>query len=133
MIDIENEIFTEVKKEAVKEFPKLSMSGEEIRTPSVFPCASLIEFDNYTYDSTIDSGSNENHAVVSFELNVFSNKTTGKKAECKKIFAFIDDLLISRGLQRTMKKPYTMDDGAAYRLVGRYKGIVSKNKEIYRR
>lgn len=133
MIDIENEVFAEVKTKATKEFAKLSMSGEEIRVPSSFPCASLVEFDNYSYDNTVDSGSNENHAVVSFELNVYSNKTSGKKAECKKIFAFIDELLLGMGFQRTMKKPYTMDDASVYRLVGRYKGIVSRDKEIYRR
>lgn len=133
MIDIENEVFSAVKAEAVKEFPKLAMKGEEIRVPSEFPCASLEEIDNYSYDKTVDSGSNENHAEVVLELSVYSNKTTGKKMECKKIFAFIDELLIGMGFSRTMKKPQPMEDASVYRLIGRYRGVVSKDKKIYRR
>ena len=133
MIDIENDVFSEVKQKAVKVFPKLSMKGEEIRVPSEFPCASLEEIDNYSYDKTVDSASNENHAEITFELSVYSNKTSGKKSECKKIFAFIDELLLNMGFYRTMKKPQPMEDASVYRLIGRYRGVVSKDKKIYRR
>ena len=133
MIDIENDVFSEVKQKAVKVFPKLSMKGEEIRVPSEFPCASLEEIDNYSYDKTVDSASNENHAEIIFELSAYSNKTSGKKSECKKIFAFIDELLLNMGFYRTMKKPQPMEDASVYRLIGRYRGVVSKDKKIYRR
>ena len=133
MIDIENDVFSEVKQKAVKVFPKLSMKGEEIRVPSEFPCASLEEIDNHSYDKTVDSASNENHAEVTFELSVYSNKTSGKKSECKKIFAFIDNLMLDMGFARIMKKPQPMEDASVYRLIGRYRGVVSKDKNIYRR
>lgn len=133
MIDIENDVFSEVKQKAVKVFPKLSMKGEEIRVPSEFPCASLEEIDNYSYDKTVDSASNENHAEVTFELSVYSNKTSGKKSECKKIFAFIDNLMLDMGFSRIMKKPQPIEDSSVYRLIGRYRGVVDKDKNIYRR
>ena len=133
MIDIENDVFSEVKQEAVKVFPKLSMKGEEIRVPSEFPCASLEEIDNYSYDKTVDSASNENHAEITFELSVYSNKTSGKKSECKKIFAFIDNLMLDMGFSRIMKKPQPIEDSSVYRLIGRYRGVVDKDKNIYRR
>lgn len=133
MIDIENDVFSEVKQKAVKVFPKLSMKGEEIRVPSEFPCASLEEIDNYSYDKTVDSASNENHAEITFELSVYSNKTSGKKSECKKIFAFIDNLMLDMGFSRIMKKPQPIEDSSVYRLIGRYRGVVDKDKNIYRR
>ena len=133
MIDIENDVFSEVKQKAVKVFPKLSMKGEEIRVPSEFPCASLEEIDNYSYDKTVDSASNENHAEITFELSVYSNKTSGKKSECKKIFAFIDNLMLDMGFARIMKKPQPIEDSSVYRLIGRYRGVVDKDKNIYRR
>ena len=133
MIDIENDVFSEVKQKAVKVFPKLSMKGEEIRVPSEFPCASLEEIDNYSYDKTVDSASNENHAEITFELSVYSNKTSGKKSECKKIFAFIDNLMLDMGFSRIMKKPQPIEDSSVYRLIGRYRGVVDKNQNIYRR
>ena len=133
MIDIENDVFSEVKQKAVKVFPKLSMKGEEIRVPSEFPCASLEEIDNYSYDKTVDSASNENHAEITFELSVYSNKTSGKKSECKKIFAFIDNLMLDMGFSRIMKKPQPIEDSSAYRIIGRSRGVVDKDKNIYRR
>lgn len=133
MIDIESDVFTRVKRDALKAFPKLSMKGEEIRVPSEFPCASLEEIDNLSYDKTVDSYSNENHAEVTFELAVWSNKTSGKKSECKKIFALIDGLMLDMGFTRIMKKPQPIEDSSVYRLIGRYRGVVDKNKNIYRR
>ena len=133
MIDIESYVFSKVKQEAIKVFPKLSMKGEEIRVPSEIPCASLEEIDNVSYDKTADSSSNENHAEVTYELSVYSNKTSGKKSECKKIFALIDGLMLDMGFSRIMKKPQPIEDSSVYRLIGRYRGVVDKDKNIYRR
>lgn len=133
MIDIESYVFSKVKEEALKEFPKLSMKAEEIRVPSEFPCASLEETDNYCYDKTVDSSSTENHAEVVYELSVYSNKASGKKTECKKIFSFIDELLLGMGFMRTMKRPQPIEDTSVYRLFGRYRGVADKEKNIYRR
>lgn len=133
MIDIESYVFSKVKEKAVKQFPKLSLKAEEIRVPSEFPAASLEEIDNYCYDKTVDSSSNENHAEVTFELGVYSNKTSGKKTQCKEIFAFIDEILLDMGFSRIMKKPQPIEDASVYRLVGRYRGIADKENNIYRR
>ena len=68
-----------------------------------------------------------------YEVNVYSNKTSGKKSECKEIIAVIDDILLGLGFTRTMKNPVSMDDATIYRMVTRYTAIVSTNQTIYRR
>lgn len=133
MIDIENEIFNKINIELCSRFPGINVSGEYVRSPSSFPCVSIVEADNYTLRKTQDSGSNENHAVLMYEVNVYSNKTGGKKSDCKAIFSVIDDVFLNLGFTRLAKHPVTMDDATIYRMVGRYNAIVSKNQTIYRR
>lgn len=133
MIDIENEVFTRIATELRSRFSKINVYGEDVRTPSSFPCVSIVEADNYTVTKTQDSGSNENHANLMYEVNVYSNKTSGKKSECKEILSVIDEMFLGMGFTRTMKNPVTMDDATIYRMVSRYTAIVSKNQTIYRR
>ena len=133
MIDIESEVFDDVSKVVRKEYPNIYMTGEYVRVPPSFPCVSLIEADNQIYRNTRDSGHIENHVQVIYEVNVYSNKTTGKKTECKAIISLIDSRMESLGFTRTILTPVPNEQDGIYRMVGRYRAIVSRNKTIYRR
>ena len=134
MIDIENEVFNTVASVVRAAYPGIYMVGEYVKTPPKFPCVSLVEMDNQSYQRTEDSGSSENHASVMYEVDVYSNKTVGKKAECKAIAALIDEQMLALGFARTMLQPIpNMDDATIYRMTGRYSAVISKNKVIYRR
>ena len=134
MIDCENEIFSKIAESVRKAYPSVFISGEYIKTPSKFPFVSLIEMSNTTYDRTQSSGSLENHASLMYEVNVYSNKTSGKKSECKAIATLIDNELAALGFSRTMLQPIpNMDDATIYRMTGRYTAVISKDKKLYRR
>lgn len=135
MIDIESELFSEISSKVREKWPTLFITGEYVASPPNFPCVSLVEVDNTTFRNTRASESRENHVVVMYELNVYSNKTKGKKAECKEIIAFIDDLLMERNFTRIMLEPVPNQDSKAtiYRMLGRYRAVISKNKTIFRR
>ena len=134
MINIENDIFDFVYEKVIEKFPNIYMSGEYVKSPPSFPASSLVEMDNTTYTSTQTGSDNENHASVMYELNVYSNKMTRKKTECKAIVAFIDEIMISLGFTRIMLQPIpNMDDATIYRMTARYRAIVAKDKTIYRR
>ena len=134
MIDYENEIFSAIAESVRKAFPSVFISGEYIRTPSKFPFVSLIEMSNTAYDRTQSSGSLENHASLMYEVNIYSNKKSGKKSECKAIATLIDNELATLGFSRTMLQPIpNMDDATIYRMTGRYTAVISKDKKLYRR
>lgn len=134
MIDIEIEVFDRVAKRVREQFPNIFIAGEYVKSPSSFPAASLVEMDNSIHEPTADSGSNENHVNVMYEVNVYSNKTTGKKTECKKIIALIDEEMLAMGFSRSTLTPVPNEyDSTIYRMVGRYKATVSSTHEIYRR
>lgn len=134
MIDIETEIFNEVSAKVQDQYPDIFMTGEYVKTPSSFPCVSLVEVDNATFRNTQTTESKENHVAVMYELNVYSNRTKGKKAECKEIASFIDEILMGLNFTRTMLEPVPNQDNATiYRMLGRYRAVISKEKTIYRR
>ena len=134
MIDVENTVFDAVATAVRAKYPEIYMVGEYVKTPSRFPCVSLMEMDNQSYQRTEDSGSSENHASVMYEVNIYSNKTIGKKSECKALATLIDEQMLALGFARTMLQPIpNLDDATIFRMVGRYSAIISKDKQIYRR
>ena len=134
MIDVETEVFSIISTKVREEYAGIFITGEYVKSPPSFPCVSLLEADNAIYRSTRTTDSTENHAELLYEVNVYSNKTKGKKAECKEIASLIDSELARLGFTRTMLNPIpNEEDATIYRMVGRYKSIVSTNKTIYRR
>ena len=134
MINVENEIFNIVAKAIRAAFSGAYVVGEYVKSPSKFPCVSVAEMDNAAYDRTQTSGSLENHADVTYEVNIYSNKTSGKKSECKAIAALIDNEFATLGFSRTMLQPIPNgDDATIYRITGRYRGVVSKDFKVFRR
>lgn len=133
MIDIEPQIFDKVYNAVISKYPNADIVGETVLAPSVFPCVSIEEADNYATRNTRDSSGNDNHADLMYEVNVYTNKTVGKKAECKDIFNIVNDTLSGLGFTRQSKIPIQMDDSTKYRLTGRFIATVSNNEVIYRR
>lgn len=134
MIDVETEVFSAISAKVQVTYPNIYMTGEYVKSPSDFPCVSLVEVDNVTFRNTQTTEGRENHATVMYELNVYSNKAKGKKAECKGIVALIDELLMGLNFTRIMLEPVPNQDNATiYRMLGRYRAIVSQNKTIFRR
>ena len=134
MINIESEVFNIIARVVESEYPDAYVVGEYVKSPPQFPSVSIVEIDNSAYDRTQSSGSLENHADVTYEVNIYSNKTSGKKSECKAIASLIDNEFATLGFSRTMLQPIpNVDDATIYRMTGRYRGVVSKDLKIFRR
>ena len=134
MINVENEIFNIIAKAVRTAYPDAYVVGEYVKSPPQFPCVSIEEIDNSAYERTQSSSSLENHADITYEVNIYSNKPSGKKSECKAIASLIDNELATLGFSRSMLRPVpNVEDTTIYRMLGRYRGVVSKDKVIYRR
>ncbi len=134
MVDIENEVFNTVATALRAEIPSIFVSGESVAAPASFPCATLVEMDNSTFMRTLDSTLAENHATVMYQAEAFSNLTSGKKAQCKLIMSIIDEQMLGMGFVRVGGGPQEMPnaDKTKYRMVARYRAIVSANSTVYR-
>lgn len=134
MIDIDNELYDQVANALMTAFPSIHVTGEYVKAPSAFPSVSIVEIDNQAYTNTQDSSNMENHAILSYEINVYSNKKTGKKTQCRTIANVADASMAALGFSRTMLNPIpNLEDATIYRMLGRYTAVVSKDKKVYRR
>ena len=134
MINVESEIFNIVAIALRTAYPNVYVVGEYVKSPSQFPSVSIEEISNAAYDKTQSSYSIENHADITYEVNIYSNKSSGKKSECRAIASLIDNEFATLGFSRIMLQPIpNMDDATIYRMTGRYRGVVSKDKIVYRR
>lgn len=131
MIDIENMLFTKVKDD----LPKTVKTGAMYsKSQSEFPLVTLVVVDNTVYDRFINSARIENAVDIMVEVNVYSNKTSGKKEECKKLLKIVDETLSGLNLVRTFCQPTpNLEDATVYRITARYRAIVDKDLNIYRR
>lgn len=131
MIDIENMLFTKVKKQLP---PNCKTSATYSRVQSEFPLLTLIVMDNTVVEKFINSARIENFADIMVEVNVYSNKTAGKKEECKKLIKIADEVLSNLNLTRTFCQPTpNLEDATVYRMTARYRAIVDNELNIYRR
>ena len=134
MIDIENELFRILATKLRARYSNIFITGDYAIVPPSFPCVSIVEMDNTPYRRTQTQNDMENHVTVMYEVDVFSNKTSGKKSECKAIIALIDEEMLKLGFDRTFLNPLpNPENTTVYRMKGRYVAVVSKDQVIYRR
>lgn len=134
MIDIESQVFTRVKQAILAVYPDALVSSAYVDAPAQFPCVFLLEMNNTALPNTRTSSSNENHAVLMYQLDVYSAKAQGKKAEARAIAALSDTVMQQMGFTRTMLQPVmNAADTSIFRYTGRYNAVAGKDQTIYRR
>lgn len=129
MIDIENDVFDTVATELRSNYRGIWVSGEYVDTPAKFPAVTIVEADNRIFER-MRTRKIENAVHVMYEVQVFSNKASGKKEEAKAIADTVDQVFESCGFTRTMRnKVANLKDATIYRIVCRYEAIVGENGE----
>lgn len=131
MIDVENLVIDTISK-ALKAsaYSSTYVTTEYADTPSSFPCVSVFEADNYTYQKTQDNDLQEHHTNVMYEINVYSNKTKGSKTEAKKIMEIVDSTMQNNKFTRIIKQPIPNKDKTIYRIVARYEAVIADYQTI---
>ena len=126
MIDIENEIFNAVSKQLRAMYKNIFITGEYVKAPPSFPCVSIVEMDNQAYRRTRSTDCVD-------RINIYSNKVSGKEAECKAILSIVDDVFSGLGFNRMGASPIQNEnDATIYRMVAQYRAVISTSKKIYR-
>lgn len=132
MIDIESWVYDPIAKALRTEFSGINVTSEYVRAPSAFPHVSVIENDNYTAINELDTSDTERFATVMYEVNVYSNKASGKKSEARAILKKIDEMMYARNFTRIAMTPVpNMEESTIYRLTARYRAETDGNN-IYR-
>lgn len=132
MIDIENQLYTNIKRHIESKFQNILISGEPMLTIPQFPYVQIVQEDN-SEDLTTRTN-RENFSNLMYEVDIYSNKASGKKTECKNILKEVNLKFQEMGFQREMARPLlNLADNTIYRIKARYVGKVGRDKTIYRR
>lgn len=131
MIDIESDVYDTVSNALKAAHAGVFTTSEYVPTPPKFPAVSIVEADNRVVER-MRTLNIENAASVMYEVNIYSNKASGKKSEAKAIAATLDAEFTKIGFTRTMKNQVpNLNDATIYRIVCRYEAIVDKDLWIY--
>ena len=124
-------MFTTVAEALRTAFPGIYCTGEYVPAPPRFPAVSIVEADNRVVEN-MRTRRIENASAVMYEVNIYSNKASGKKTEAKAIAATLDEVFASIGFTRTLRNQVpNLNDATIYRIVCRYEAIVDKDLWIY--
>lgn len=134
MIDVENELYTEIVTALRKQFPEVNTAGDYAKVPAKgqFPFVYIVESDNYMTAKHLDSAGAERFSTLMYEVNVYSNKESGKRSECRAIMKAIDELMYARNFTRLSMTPVpNLEDATIYRITARYRAETD-GKKFYR-
>ena len=126
MIDAESAIFDKVASRFSQSYPGGSCYSELVDTPANFPCLE----DNSTYEGSLDASHREHNATLLYSVNIYSNKISGAKQECKAIMELVDTEMQNLGFIRIFCNQMKNAD---IRIAARYRGVISEDYRIYRR
>ena len=134
MIDYLNEVFTSVAVPVREAHPGIVVTGEYMRQPSQFPALTLDETQNVTVEQLEDSSMVERFSGLTYRLQVFSNKVSGKKAEARAIFATADGVMRRLGFRRiTYTTTPEIYESTIYSITATYEAVVDVNGTTYKR
>lgn len=128
IIDITNELFTDIKNELVG----MNVLSSYQSTVSKFPTIIIEEIDNSHYRNSKDS-SGFQHSNIAYSIEIYTTGTR-RMTEAKKIRNRIDNVISGKyGLTRgtPIVVPNYLD-GNIYRYKLTYSGLIDKTKTIYR-
>lgn len=142
MIDIENELITGFHN-YLNTIQDDFIRTSKLKTTTVFvdktytsPVIFFQEIDNTSYTKTATENTQENHAQITYEVNVYNNSTrgtTGAKDTTRWLTNLVDEYMLSKGFVRIMASFIPNVSTNIHRMVARYQAVVSKDKTIYRR
>lgn len=131
MIDLENDIYDYAAKALRAAHTGIDVAAEYVEMPAKFPHVSIVEADNRVLER-MRTNNIENAIQSMFEVNIYSNKASGKKSEAKAIANTLDEVLSGIGFTRTFREQIpNLRDATIYRIVCRYEAVIDKNFVIY--
>ena len=143
MIDIESKIFMIVYNAVMAYDNTIYVTSEASIAPPSFPAVYVEQIDSYNPPEYRISSHEELYAAMTFNVEVYSNKASGKKQEAKNILTVIDNAMRVAGLRRTMSNYVDLTDNrnssvsnrnqSIIRLLGRYECLADADGNIYAR
>ena len=126
MIDIENLVFDTVYSQLHQTYPNANITAGYDEQNAIFPAVVVRETNNQPYRDSATDACSENHARVTFEIEVYSDKENTARSECKELLNAVDGIMQGMKFRRIHKNRPINIDRTVYRQYARYEVIVAK-------
>lgn len=127
MITLENQVIDAIDDVLSVQYPSAFVTAGYIKSASQFPCVQVVEIDNRVFERATTLSEIEVMATLVIEINFYSNKTSGKKEECRQLAAITDEVMEGLGFMRTMlSQTPNYEDATVYRITGRWQKIQAR-------
>jgi len=131
-LSIENEVIDTVTKAIRAVYSTVKIYDDYPDITDTLPCVTINQAEDSTYQPSMTSGNTENHILVAFDINIYTNKSEGKKQEAKAIANTIKTSMSGMGFIRTFNSPLpNPNDISIYRRNMKYSAVVSNDKHTY--
>ena len=126
MTSIENLVCDRVFRAVNTAYPDAVCYSEYVEVLASLPCVTCYEADNRTYTLSNDNQLSDHQVHVMYEINVYSDKQTGKKTEAKQIADIVDSTMQSMKFTRNMRSQIPNQDRTIYRVTMRFEAVVGE-------
>lgn len=126
MIDIESLVFDTVYNALITQFPDINITAGYDEQNAIFPTVILRETNNQPYRNSATDDCSENHARLTYEVEVESDKENTARSECKAILNAVDEIMQGMKFRRVHKNRPINIDRTVWRQYARYEVIVAK-------
>lgn len=122
MIEIESKVYSPIYLALQEEYGTgIFVTSEPVAIPNMPLVVGIVQQDSYSSQRRQDNTLKEKFSTVMFQVDVYSNKASGKKSQCKEVMGFVDELLFRMNFMRISLNPVPMEDTGYYRLTARYR------------
>lgn len=130
MIDIESMVFDRVYNALSLLHPEVNITAGYDENIATYPTLIVRQTNNQAYRISATDDSSENHARVTFELEVMSDRANTGRSECKEILMDADEIMQNMKFRRIhLNRPLNVNR-TLWRQYARYEVIVAKPVEI---
>ena len=126
MIDVENLVFDTVYNQLHSSYTNVNITSGYDEGFATFPTVVVREIDNQSFDLTATDPCAENHARLTYEVEVYSDKENTARSECKQLLSAVDEIMQGMKFRRIHKNRPLNIDKTIYRQYARYEAIVGK-------
>jgi len=134
MFNIQREIFTDIANAILANSPNCNVLNKFVYMPEAFPTVAIVVSGDGTTSNTRDSSHVEKFRDITLTVDVFSNKTEGKKTEAESLMQVVQDKAYELNFNMVSCIPNSNTSNASiYRLTATFTATVGHDGSLYSR
>jgi hypothetical protein len=121
VIEIEAKVYSPIATALKEEYSGIFVTSEPTPIPEKPLVVGIVQMDNYMSINRLDNSGRERFSTLMFQVDVYSNKQTGKKSQCKEVIDFVDKMMFDLNFTRLSLTPIPSPETGYYRYTARYR------------